>query len=184
MFSSIRSCQRLQHGRAFGMGGAFQLSKAFLRRFDCRPGLIAAHVGNRAQDFALAGSTTSTVALPCAMLPVAVDQRLLAEQVGVLQDANLGHPFMVFSSPFQPSADSTARVIVSVLCLPGTVPMPRAVTASIAAITSAAAALRPDAPASSRQTRSRRSDWRCRDGRCRAPSHGPARTSMACCDRD
>ncbi len=43
----------------------------------------------------------------------------------------------------QPSAESTAVVIASVLSLPGKAPMPRAVVASIAAMTLLAAVFSP-----------------------------------------
>ncbi len=57
------------------------------------------------------------------------------EQAGVLQ--------LVHRVICQPSAESTAVVIASVLSLPGKAPMPRAVVASIAAMTLQAAVFSP-----------------------------------------
>jgi len=62
-------------------------------------------------------------------------------------DERIGNRLVSFSSfiasPCQSSAESTAAVIASVLSLPGTAPMPRAVVASIAVMTLQAAVFSP-----------------------------------------
>src|SRR5688572_14835491 len=77
------------------------------------------------------------------MLPHTANQRLLAEQVRIVQNTNFRHRIHDFSSALSVNAASTACVIASVRSLPAIVPIPRAVTDSIADITSAAACLSP-----------------------------------------
>ena len=79
----------LQKPRALGMGLLLPAFECLGRGVDRGPGLVAAHVGNGAENIQAGGIDDLDDGFRVRILPDTANQRLLAEQVRILQDANL-----------------------------------------------------------------------------------------------
>src|SRR5690242_19322564 len=82
------------------------------RRVDSRPGLVAPHVGDGAENLLAGGIDDIDAGFRARIPPIAADQRLLAQQILVLQCSYLFVPRA--SSPTSPSRGlRLARQVVS-----------------------------------------------------------------------